>query len=267
MIIIHKNHSAQWFDPSQHHENHRPGMEGPCLRFPSPRSFTSFCMVALSCTSMPLITCSGKNRIHIGWDKFIITYVRMCMCTHVCIHVSVDGWMYACIHGHVWWCMITYDDVSVWLCMINYDYMHVDMEVWMCGCMYHYVSMYTHYIILKIDYNPCIEYSPRRCSSCCMSHLRHPVGMSRVYSSYASRMTFKWRFPKIGVPQKIIRYPHWWKPPNNGLSPHVFWEAHLTTKALQATRCTAARADGFCLSAATIEISVLKQLHLGLCDG
>ena len=185
---------------------------------------------------------------------------------YVSMYRWMDGWMYACIHGHVWWCMITYDDVSVWLCMINYDYMHVDMEVWMCGCMYHYVAMYTHYIILKIDYNPCIEYSPRRCSSCCMSHLRHPVGMSRVYSSYASRMTFKWRFPKIGVPPKIIGYPHWWKPPNNGLSPHVFWEAHLTTKALQATRCTAARADGFCLSAATIEISVLKQLHLGLCQ-
>ena len=188
---------------------------------------------------MPLITYrSGRDRIHIGWDKFIIIYVRMCMCTHVCIHVSVDGWMDGWTDGwmhvcmYTWSCMMMHDHLWWCICMIMYDYMHVDMEVWMCGCMYHYVSMYTQCIILKIDYNPCIEYSPHRCSSCCMSHLRHPVGMSRVYSSYASQMTFIWKFPKIGVPPKVIHfnrifhckpsilgnYPHWWKPPNNGSS-------------------------------------------------
>ena len=33
IIIIHKNHSAQWFDPS-HHENHRQGWAGAMSEVP-----------------------------------------------------------------------------------------------------------------------------------------------------------------------------------------------------------------------------------------
>ena len=159
---------------------------GPCLRFPSPRSFTSFCMVALSCTSMPLITCSGKNRIHIAWDFYSSLHTYACVCVHMYVSMYrwmdewMDGRMHVCMY--TWSCMMMHDHLWWCICMIMYDYMHVDMEVWMC------------------------EYSPRRCSSCCMSHLRHPVSMSRVYSSYASRMTFKWRFPKR-YPQIAPNHP------------------------------------------------------------